>query len=138
LKRFITILAAVGIAGPLASHLAAQGRSAEADIPFAFVVSDRTLPAGHYTISQTFVGGAVFSVNDGNHFSSSVMLSNLEVDKAESPRLSFACDGKVCVLAKVRAPGSDMSYALVPLALQKALPRSLGISSMISVQLSPR
>jgi len=138
LKRIVTFLMAVGIAGPLASHLAAQGRSAEADIPFAFVVSNRTLPAGHYTISQLFAGGAVFSVNDGNHFSSSVMLANLEVDKAENSKLSFACDGKVCVLAKVRAPGSDTTYALVPSALQKALPRSVGMSSMISIKLLPR
>jgi len=66
------------------------------------------------------------------------MLANLEVDKAENSKLSFACDGKVCVLAKVRAPGSDTTYALVPSALQKALPRSVGMSSMISIKLLPR
>jgi hypothetical protein len=59
MKRMLTtILMAVGITGPFVTHLAAQRNRTVADIPFAFVADNLTLPAGEYEVSQRTSGGS--------------------------------------------------------------------------------
>jgi hypothetical protein len=137
MKRIlVTLLTAVGITGPFVSHLAAQSTAQEAVIPFAFVVSNHTMPAGTYRVSR-FNQGAVFSLR-GPSSSIFAQLPKNEEGKPQNPSLTFACYGKECVLAKITPPDSDTAYALSQSSIEKNLSHSLGMASMVAVKLSPR
>jgi hypothetical protein len=139
MKRILTsLLMAVGITGPFVSHLGAQTNREVADIPFAFVVSQRTLPAGQYTVSQLHSDSRVFVIADSNHHSIMVQLGITETGAPEKPSLTFACYGKECVLAKVTPPNSLAAYALSRTAIEKNLPHKLGMAALVSVNVKSR
>jgi hypothetical protein len=138
MKRIlITLLTAVGITGPFVAHLAAQGTPLEADIPFAFVVSNHTMPAGKYRVSRTTTAGPVFTLR-GESSAIMVQLPRNEDGKPQNPSLTFACYGKECVLAKITPPDSQTAYALSQNAIEKNLSHRLGMASMISIKLGSR
>jgi hypothetical protein len=136
MKRIlITLLTAVGITGPFVAHLAAQSNPEVADVPFAFVVSHHTMPAGQYYVSQLTSGSPVFSLRNSERHTTFVQLSSREGGKPANPSLTFACYGKECVLAKITPPGSSTAYALSESSIEKNLSHTMGMASMISVRL---
>jgi hypothetical protein len=138
MKRiFTTILMAVGITGPFVTNLAAQGHGMSADVPFAFVVANRTMPAGHYTLSQVNASGTVFALRtDGN--TTLLQMGNLESGKPDKPSLTFACFGNDRVLAKITPPDSSTAYSLGRNSIEKSLHHTLGMASMVSIKLTAR
>jgi hypothetical protein len=139
MKRiFVTLLTAIGITSPFVVRLAAQTNSAVAEVPFAFVASNRTLPAGKYNVSELRPGSAIFSLRNAEGQSIFVQLPLSEDGKPENPSLTFACYGSECVLAKVTPPNSPTAYALNPSSIEKQLPHRLGMASMISIKLGSR
>jgi len=138
MKRIlVTLLTAVGITGPFVAHLAAQGNPLEADVPFAFVVSNHTLPPGKYRVSRATTAGPVFTLR-GENAAIMVQMPSNEDGKPQNPSLTFACYGKECVLAKITPPDSDIAYALSQSSIEKNLPHRLGMASMISIKLGSR
>ena len=141
MKRIITIvlMAVVGITGPFVSHLGAQDYRMAADIPFAFVVGNQTMPAGHYDLSRLSAGGSVFALRDTlNNNAIFAQLAVLEEGKPNKPSVTFACYGKECLLAKITPPNSVTSYSLGNSSIEKKLHHTLGMSSMVSVKLAGR
>jgi hypothetical protein len=139
MKRiFTTILMAVGITGPLVTHLAAQQSRMVADIPFTFLVDNRALPAGHYDLSQQTISGSVFALRDARGHSIFVPVAVREDGKPNNPSLTFACYGKDCVLAKITPPNSLTAYSLSRETIEKNLHHKLGMSSMVAVKLALR
>jgi hypothetical protein len=139
MKRILTsLLMAVGITGPFVAHLAAQTNTAVADIPFAFVISNHTMPAGEYRVSELRYGNPVFVFSDARGHSIIVPLTHSERGNPEKPSVTFACYGKECVLAKVTPPNSQTAYALSQEAIEKNLPHRLGMASMIAIKVSAR
>ena len=139
MKRFLTtLLMAVGIAGPFVPRLAAQQHSATADIPFAFVVSQTTMPAGHYKVSQLSLGSPVFLLADEQQHSTMVQLGKMEQGAPNKPSITFACSGKECVLAKVTPPGTYNAYALSKAGIEKNLSHKLGMSALVAVKVPIR
>jgi hypothetical protein len=137
-RQFTTLVLTAGLSATLGSFsLSAQNRSEVADIPFAFQVQQKTLPAGHYLVDQRSVGG-LFQLYDARGHS--IFLSALQQNRAEpdKPKLTFACYGHDCVLAKVSMPGADVSYGLSQKQIEKNLPHKMGMVSMISVRLTSR
>jgi hypothetical protein len=138
MKRIlVTLLTAVGITGPFVAHLAAQSTAQEAVIPFAFIVSNHTMPAGTYRVSRFNQGAPVFSLR-GPSSSIFVQLPMNEEGKPQNPSLTFACYPKECVLAKITPPDSDTAYALSESSIEKNLSHSLGMASMVAIRLTPR
>jgi len=137
-RTFTTLLMAVGITVPFVAHIAAQEHSAMADIPFAFVVSHTTLPAGQYKVSQLTAGSPVFLLEDEQRHSTVLQLGNLETGAPEKPSLTFACYGKECVLAKITPPGTLTAYALGRSAIEKNLTHKLGMSALVSIKVPVR
>jgi hypothetical protein len=139
MKRiFTSLLMAVALTGPFVAHLPAQTNAEVADIPFAFVVSQLTLPAGQYVVSQLHQGSPVFLIADGRHHSALLQLGNIVQGAPEKPSLTFACYGKECVLAKVTPPNSVAAYALGRTAIEKNLSHKLGMAALVSVKIKAR
>ena len=139
MKRiFTTLLMAAGIAVPFVAHVAAQEHTAVADIPFAFVVSQKTLPAGHYKVSQLNSGSSVFLLADDQRHSTIVQLGSLVQGTPDKPSITFACYGNECVLAKVTPPGTPNAYALSQSGIEKNLSHKLGMAALVSVKVPVR
>jgi hypothetical protein len=139
MKRiFTTILMAVGITGPFVAHLAAQGNRQVADVPFAFVAGNRTLPAGRYQVSQPQSNSPIFTLTDSRNHPIFVQLGSNSTGHPEKPSLTFACYGKECVLAKVTPPDNPIAYGLSKDSIEKKLTHRLGMASMISIKLAAR
>jgi hypothetical protein len=139
MKRILTtILMAVGITGPFVTHLAAQAHRMVATIPFAFLVDNRTMPAGQYDLSQQNPSTSVFALRDARGQGIFVQMGNREQGKPDNPSLTFACYGKECVLAKITPPDSLTAYSLGSHSIEKNLRHTLGMASMVSVKLAPR
>jgi hypothetical protein len=136
MKRILTsLLMAVGITGPFVAHLGAQTNRQVADIPFAFVVCNRTLPAGQYSVTQMRASSPIFTVRDTKGHGVFVQLNQNETGKPYNPSLTFACYGKECVLAKITPPNDSTAYALSQSAVEKNLTHKLGMASMVSIKL---
>jgi hypothetical protein len=122
--------------GPLS--LSAQSTTtAIAEIPFAFQVQQRTLPAGKYTIDRKSTAG-LFQVFD--HEGHSIFLTAPVQVKSdpEEPKLSFACYGSDCVLAKIGMPGGEVGYSLSQSSIERNLHRRVGMTPMISIRLKSK
>jgi hypothetical protein len=136
MKRILTsILMAVGIAGPFISNLSAQGHGMSADIPFAFVAGKSTMPAGRYVVRTANASGSVFELNNGSN-SVLIQLGVNEDRKSDKASVTFACDGKDCLLAKITPPGTFYAFGLGKNEVEKRLHHKLGMASMISVKLN--
>lgn len=98
--RWLCIVFAVVLA---AGCLSAQGLNStvKAEVPFAFVAGNTTLPAGEYKIVQ-FQPHAL-SVCVGNYIPKVMILTNAtsSPDRNEKPRLVFNKYGEVYFLAEV-------------------------------------
>jgi len=139
MKRIITtFLVAVGITGPFVAHLVAQSGTAVADIPFAFIVSHQTMPAGKYTVERISPISPVFALRDGRGSSVMASFSDNETGKPANPSLTFSCYGKECVLAKITPPASETAYSLSPTAVEKSLSHKLGMAALVSVKIPVR
>jgi hypothetical protein len=137
MKHILTsLLMAVGItAGPFVAHLGAQENRMVAEIPFAFVASSKTLPAGTYNVTEIKGGSPIFQLTDGNRHSIFAQFGRNEAGKPENPSLTFVCYGKECVLAKVTPPNSPSAFGLSEKYIEKQLTHKVGMASMISVKL---
>lgn len=138
-RQFTNLVLTAGLSAMLGTFsLSAQDRSETADIPFAFQVQQRTLPAGHYTVNQHSNVSSLFQVYDANGHSLFLGASQQTKADPEKPKLTFACYGHDCVLAQISMPGANVSYGLSQKEIEKNLPRSIGMVSMISVRLTSR
>jgi len=139
MKRIlISILMAVGITGPCISNLGAQNHGMAADIPFAFVAGKSALPAGRYVVTQANASGSVFQLSNASGDSIFVQLGVSEDRKTEKPSMTFACDGKDCLLAKITPPGVESARSIGSSAVEKHLHHKVGVASMISIKLGTR
>src|SRR5207253_7055451 len=84
LKGFtmLTLLVAVTLATAVVSANA-QSNPIKADIPFEFVVGDKTLPAGEYTVKPATIGGAL-AIQGADSKSSAVRLTGPTEQKNNS------------------------------------------------------
>ena len=82
---------------------AASAQTLKADIPFAFHVADKTLPAGSYTVDR-IADGPVYLLRNENGSGGAAALGQAPHDppkawKAEgSPKLVFRCGESTCTL----------------------------------------
>lgn len=88
-----------------AAVVSANGQSSSmfvtADIPFDFIVANKTLPSGKYTVREATSNGLSIRSDDGK--SSAIRLSNLATEKTKkrSARLVFHRYGQQYFLAQV-------------------------------------
>jgi hypothetical protein len=91
----------------MASVVSANGQSTSdqvsADIPFDFIVANKTLPAGRYTVRAATSDGQGMSIKSGDGKSAAIILSNSVADKSKerNARMVFYRYGQQYFLAEV-------------------------------------
>jgi hypothetical protein len=123
-KNLMTAAAAVVVSAGLAS---AQGL--KADVPFAFSVGGKVLPAGTYQISSVRASAPIFGLDGEN--GRAVAMAQAAHDPAAAwsadgkARLVFAC-GDSCVLREIWTGGISPAYRF-------SQPKGTDINSHIAV-----
>ncbi len=126
----ITLLGVATISGVLAQ----SAQPLQADVPFAFTVSDTILPAGHYQLTYNNTAHVLsirgLDQNPGGGFVTAQPIS--ASNSSEQARLKFDCYDKTCYLAqawqgsttglKVRQPERERRLALVKRVLTVTIP----------------
>jgi hypothetical protein len=126
LKGFTMLVLVVGLAF-VSAVVSANGQSTavRSNVPFEFIVGDRSLPAAQYTVKSIGSGGEVLAIDsrDANR-SAMRMSSNLTSNtKSETPRLIFHRYGNQYFLAEVWT--SESGKQLAKSKQERALQREL-------------
>jgi hypothetical protein len=116
----------------IASNAQSRGRELRADIPFDFVVGDKTLAAGKYSVDQFPTGpgnGILVRSRNGGH--SAVRLTDLLESNApkEKTTLTFHRYGNMYFLAQVWIAGSKEGRELIMSKAERSADRELAQNS---------
>lgn len=124
------------------SNAQSRGKMIRADIPFDFVVGNKTLAAGKYSVGQITTnsdGGILVKSRDGGH--SALRLTNAVLVKAPRPRtsLTFLRYGNTYYLSQVWISGSAEGLQVIRSKAERAADRELArISSTGTVAQAAR
>jgi hypothetical protein len=129
LKAVTMLISIIALAFATAVAATAQSRSQKirADIPFDFVVGDKTLAAGEYVVgslTSTTSEGLAISSSDGNH--RALRLTNAVISSAPKPSmLIFHRYGNTYFLAQVWTQGATEGRELVRSKAERSAEREL-------------
>ena len=136
--QLTTTLLTAGLSALLgAAALSAQDRAEVANIPFAFHAQQTALEAGKYRVQEQTSSG-LFQIYAESGHSLFVTTHAVGTSDPNNPKLTFACYGGQCVLAKISMPGSDIAWGQSQSSIEKSLSHKLGVAAMISVPLKGR
>ena len=113
MKKQLFALLGLGLLLATASAFA-QTVALKANIPFSFIVTGKTLPAGEYTIQSMDMQGTVLSIRNADLQPISMVISN----RCESPnasaqtRLVFHRYGNQYFLAQIWRAGNNSGHEL--------------------------
>jgi len=134
MKRTLTALMLAFGLGSLfiATPASAQYNPAVADVPFPFVATGKTMPAGKYNVSQLSGNSPLFTLRSEN---GTVMtqLGSREQGNPTHPSLTFARAGSDWVLVKITPPDSQAAYSLGHNPVEKNT--HLRMAAMVSIDL---
>lgn len=122
----LTMLAsivALAFATALVSSAQSRNRLVRADIPFDFVVGDRVLPAGNYTVATISTNSAdAVSVRSSDGRLKAIRLTNAVNDNAKTrrARLVFHRYGSTYFLAQFWATGSSEGREMLKSKMERA------------------
>jgi hypothetical protein len=134
MKRTLTALLMTFGLGSMfvATPISAQNNPATADVPFSFVASGKTLPAGKYNISQTRSGSATFRLEDEKGEAIMTQLGVREDGNPSHPSVTFLRSGGEWVLVKVTPPNSSAAYSV---GNSQYKSQNMHLAAMVSVNL---
>jgi hypothetical protein len=136
-SQFTTMVLSAAVSVLLGTQvMSAQDEKEVAKIPFAFQASQRTLPAGEYTVAETGTRGLfrVYNATGDGLFVSTVLHDSAQPNH---PKLTFLCDGSRRILATIQTD-SGQNYGVSDSAIQKELSRQVHMSAVVSVALTHR
>lgn len=116
--------------------ISAQDEKEVAKIPFAFQASQRTLPAGEYTVSETETRG-LFRVSNAIGEGLFVSMGPKGLGTPRHPSLTFLCDGSQRLLTKIQTD-SGQNYGISDSAIEKELTHRVHMSAVVSVAMTHR
>jgi hypothetical protein len=116
----------------VATPMSAQSNPAVADVPFSFVASGKTLPAGKYNISQIRSGSATFRFQDEKGEAMLTQLGAREDGDASHPGVTFLRTGGEWVLVKVTPPDSSTAYSV---GTNQYKSQNMHLAAMVSISL---
>ena len=99
------------LASVIPAHLAAQSFRLTANIPFAFVMDGRTMPAGEYILEAgTFARGTVLVRSEDRKLGAMAILAPVAAgpDENATPRLTFDHYADQYFLAQISLPGASL------------------------------
>lgn len=123
----LTMLLAVMAVAMITAVASANGQSvnAKASIPFEFVVGNKTLPSGAYTVKSLTANGEALRIRGINSENSVLRMTTPAENKARQPMLVFHCYGNRYFLAEVwtASEGRTLATSKEERAIQKELSR---------------
>lgn len=113
----------------------AQNTVLTAEIPFAFYMGDKTMPAGKYNVDDMSYGRVLTlrSATAANRLSSWIVSSN---HNEEAPRLVFQCYDGACFLKRVWTGNSAVGIAVAPSKHERELARASAAATLAEVKLA--
>lgn len=108
-KQMLSIAAALALTLIAAGHCGAQQSALSVNVPFAFTVGDKAMPAGEYRVAELSRAQSVQTIqqSDGN---ASIMVMTHAVVRdgvAPTPRLTFHRYGNRCFLVQIWTGGTQ-------------------------------
>lgn len=98
----------------------------KANVPFAFIVGDKTLPAGEYSVSAIGIGHDALAIRGINASDNAVRLANTTTRSAErSSTLVFHRYGNTFFLAEVWTAGEGQVRQLLKSRQERAIEKEL-------------
>jgi len=132
-RTLTTLMLAFGLGSLfLAAPASAQYHPAQADVPFAFVVSGKTVPAGRYTISQFSASTPVFTLQNEQESLFALLGTRGQGDPSH-PSITFKQVGSQWMLIRITPPGSQVAYS-VPRSIYEKNPH-MKMATMVSIKL---
>jgi hypothetical protein len=104
-----------------------QSTRSSAEIPFEFMVGNKSLPAGHYYVSNLTAGGEIIKVAAATDATSAARMTSKVGGgaAAESSKLVFNRYGNRYFLAEIWIVGQSQGQKLMKSREEKALQREL-------------
>lgn len=130
-RTLTTFMLAVGMVGVfVATPLSAQSHTGVAEIPFSFVMSGKTLPAGKYNISQFSGNSSLFTVQNADGRALFEDFGARHTGHPNNPSITFKKVEGQWVMYEIAPPNSQTAYSLGEKALAKN--RKLELATMVS------
>src|SRR5919106_3597137 len=140
MKRLIhTLLAIIVLAGAFTVSTQAQTAGAQiavANIPFAFNVGNKTLPAGKYTISvlNPTSDRKVLQIRSNNGRASAMIQTNSVIgNTSDDAKLVFERYGDRYFFAQAQMAGESTSFAALKTSTQRAQKEAVAAAAKQSV-----
>ena len=125
-KGFSMVALVIGLAAVTAVVSVGQSNRVVADIPFDFVVGDKVLPAGEYTMRGFGRGGDAILISQNDAKSSVIRLTNeLQPSENTQARLVFHRYGQNYFLAEVWSGGDAAGRMLFRSKQERTIEREL-------------
>jgi len=122
----LTLVVGLALAAGVVSANGQTSTMVTANIPFDFVIADKTLPAGKYSVRSATQGGDVLKIGSRDGKSSAMRFSDSIPEKRENPtaRLVFHRYGQKYFLAQVWS-GDDYGRELRQCKTERVLRHEL-------------
>ena len=121
-KGFVMLMLVVALAF-VTAVVSASGQSpqARATVPFDFIVGDKTLPSGNYTVEAFNSAGQVLKIRNADAKGAAVRLTTPLNGESEHATLVFHRYGEQCFLAEVWSAGGYQGRELMKGRQERAM-----------------
>ncbi|HXD31229.1 MAG TPA: hypothetical protein VN643_08935 [Pyrinomonadaceae bacterium] len=129
LTMFLSVMTLAMITAVVSAN--GQTVNARASVPFDFVVGDKTLESGDYTVDAISLSGDVVRIRDKSSANAALRLTTTTQGRAGQSRLIFHRYGQQYFLAEVwlGTEGRELSTSKQERAIQKELTRIAAIKA---------
>ena len=120
----LTMILAIAFATAVVSAQAQSAKTVVSNIPFEFIVADKTLPAGEYQVNRSL--GNALTIRTSNPDAAVSRLTNeIEPNKDRRARLVFHRYGDRYFLAEVWTGAGDVGRQLLKSRQERAIEREM-------------
>ena len=118
----LTMIVAIAFATAVVSAQAQSAKTVISNIPFEFIVADRTLPAGEYRVNRSIGNALKISTSDAAAFR---LTNEIEPSKDRRARLVFHRYGDRYFLAEVWTGAGEAGRQLLKSRQERAIEREM-------------
>ena len=120
----LTMIVAIAFATAVVSAKAQSSTTVVSNIPFEFIVADKTLPAGEYRVNRALGNALTISTTDSSA-AASRLTHEIQPNKDKRARLVFHRYGDRYFLAEVWTGAGDVGRQLVKSRQERAIEREM-------------
>jgi hypothetical protein len=122
----LTLLLTLALGAAVATANGQSQHKLTAQVPFEFIVGDKTLDAGQYQVSEVGVAGDALAIKGANSENSAIQLARqIAPQKNKAARLVFRRYGYTYFLSQVWEGGEEVGRQLPKSSHERAMEREL-------------